>query len=178
MNEKISGVLPAVAAKFRAVAPLGDLLTSPSSWVVICGIIVVLTLLLFDGTDVPFIEHLPSVPGLPVVGNLSQLGTEQPRRLSELSKKYGPVFQIRLGNKVSHFTQSAKALWLTWSSGSLLRTASSRSSNFGSTTSLVSYLGLHCTPFIVFSHLRKASPSAPHHGMNPVRDDERLPPPH
>ena len=90
------------AAEFRAihVGPLSDLLFSFSSWLVICAALVLLILWLSDGTDVPFIEHLPSIPGLPVVGNLIQLGTEQPRRLADLSKKYGPVFQIRLGNKV------------------------------------------------------------------------------
>lgn len=70
---------------------------------VLCGGVIILFLILWlsDSTDVPFIQHLPSIPGLPIVGNLVQLGNEQPRRLAELSKKYGPVFQIRLGNKVS-----------------------------------------------------------------------------
>jgi Cytochrome P450 len=101
MNDKIPEALPVAAAKFRAIIPLGELLTSVSSWAVICVILLVLILWLSDSTDVPFIRHLPSIPGLPIVGNLVQLGTEQPRRLAELSKKYGPVFQIRLGNKVS-----------------------------------------------------------------------------
>ena len=100
MNEKIPEVLPLAAANFHAIRSLVDLLTSISSWGIICGAIVVLLLWVFDRTDVPFIKHLPSVPCLPIVGNLAQLGTEQPRRLAELSKKYGPVFQIRLGNKV------------------------------------------------------------------------------
>ena len=101
MNDKIPEVLPVAAAKFRAIPPIGDLLTSFSSWVVICGTLAVLILWLSDSTDAPFIKHLPSIPGLPIVGNLVQLGTEQPRLLAEFSKKYGPVFQIRLGNKVS-----------------------------------------------------------------------------
>jgi phenylacetate 2-hydroxylase len=63
-------------------------------------VLLVLALFLFDTTDVPFIRNLPSVPGVPIIGNLAQLGTEQPKRLAELSKKHGPVFQIRLGNKV------------------------------------------------------------------------------
>ena len=101
-NDKIPEVLPVAEAKFRAIPPSGDLLTSFSSWlVVICAALVVLILWLSDNTDVPFIEHLPSIPGLPIVGCLVQLGTEQPRRLAELSKKYGPVFQIRLGKKAS-----------------------------------------------------------------------------
>lgn len=101
MNENISEELKVAAAKFHVTSPLGDVLTSLPSCVVIYGALVALILWLSDSTDVPFIKHLPSIPGLPIVGNLVQLGTEQPRRLAELSKKYGPVFQIRLGNKVS-----------------------------------------------------------------------------
>lgn len=78
MSDKIPEVLPVVAANFRAIPLLGDLLTSSTSWVVICGALVVLILLLSDSTNVPFIEHLPSIPGLPIVGNLVQLGTKQP----------------------------------------------------------------------------------------------------
>lgn len=110
MNDRISEVLPVAAAKFRAmiVKPsLGDLFPSASfsRWIVVGGALVVLILWLSNRTDVPFIKHLPSVPGPPIVGNLVQLGAEQPRRLAELSKKYGPVFQIRLGNKASLLTR-------------------------------------------------------------------------
>jgi hypothetical protein len=101
MNEWIPGVLPVAAAKIRALPPLDDFLTFFSSWVVICGVLVILVVWLSDCTDAPFIDHLPSVRGFPIVGNLIQLGTEQPRRLAELSEKHGPVFQIRLGNKAS-----------------------------------------------------------------------------
>ena len=103
MNDKIPEGLAAAAANFRAMTPLSDLLTSFSSWVVICGTLVVLILWLSDSTDVSFIEHLPSIPGFPMVGNLVQLGTEQPRLLAGLSKKYGPVFQKKVGNKASPF---------------------------------------------------------------------------
>ncbi|KAH8705740.1 phenylacetate 2-hydroxylase [Talaromyces proteolyticus] len=85
-------MLPVVMAKFRAILQLDDLTT-----------------------DVPFIKHLPSIPGFPIVGNLVQLGSEQPRRLAELSKKHGPVFQIRLGNKrfvVANTFESIKQLWI------------------------------------------------------------------
>lgn len=85
MNDKIPEVLPVVAAKFRAITPLGDLFNSFSSWVVVCGALVVLFLWLSDSTDVPFIQHLPSIPGLPIVGSLVQLGTEQPRRFCQRS---------------------------------------------------------------------------------------------
>ncbi len=72
--------------------------------ILICAIpfVIVLALWLYDTTDIPYIENLPAVPAIPILGNLLQLGTEQPRRLFELSKKYGPIFQIRLGNRVRH----------------------------------------------------------------------------
>lgn len=67
---------------------------------VTCGISAFFILFLFDTTDVPYVRNLPSIPGLPIFGNLIQLGVEHPKRLAELSKKYGPVYQMRLGNRV------------------------------------------------------------------------------
>jgi len=77
----------------------------PSSWyaqLMLVGIVLVVALSVFllDSTDVPHIRNLPSVRGVPILGNLAQLGGDQPRVLAKMSKKYGPVFQIRLGNKV------------------------------------------------------------------------------
>lgn len=64
--------------------------------------VTLLSLLIFllDKTDIPFIQNLSAVPPVPIFGSLFQLGSEHPKRLAELSKKYGPVFQIRLGNRV------------------------------------------------------------------------------
>ncbi|KAK5258399.1 hypothetical protein LTR20_005074 [Exophiala xenobiotica] len=117
MGSKTPEALLGAAARVRSIASVGGTLTSVSSWMVLCGgfVIFILILWLSDSTDVPFIQHLPSIPGLPIVGNLVQLGDEQPRRLAELSKKYGPVFQIRLGNKrfvVANSFQSIKQLWI------------------------------------------------------------------
>jgi hypothetical protein len=92
-------MLPVAIVKFKAILPLDTM--SLASWLAICGWLILLALWMSDTTDVPFIKYLPSVPGFPIVGNLVQLGTEQPRRLAELAKQYGPVFQVRLGNKVS-----------------------------------------------------------------------------
>jgi hypothetical protein len=100
LSYKTPEMLPVSIAKFRAILQF-DYSTSLANLAVICGVLIVLVLWLSDSTDVPFIKYLPSIPGFPIVGNLAQLGTEQPRRLAELSKKYGPVFQIRLGNKAS-----------------------------------------------------------------------------
>lgn len=98
-KETSSNAGPGLAARLEA----GFLLTKfPAhwlSWLVLTGALVLLVLWL-DNTDIPFITKLPTIPGFPIVGNLVQLGTAQPRRLAQSSKKYGPVFQIRLGNKV------------------------------------------------------------------------------
>jgi phenylacetate 2-hydroxylase len=51
-------------------------------------------------TDVPKIKNLPEIPGVPLFGNLIQLGSEHARKAGEWVKQYGPVFQVRLGNKV------------------------------------------------------------------------------
>lgn len=100
MSENTPEVLSLTTAGFLAIPQLSGLLSSFSSWVaIVCGLVILV--LLFDSTDIPYIKRLPSAPGLPIVGNLIQLGSEQPRRLAELSKQYGPVYQIRLGNKVS-----------------------------------------------------------------------------
>lgn len=51
-------------------------------------------------TDVPRIKGLPEIPGVPVFGNLLQLGTDHATVAQQWAKKYGPVFQVRMGNKV------------------------------------------------------------------------------
>ena len=51
-------------------------------------------------TDVPRIEGLPEIPGIPIFGNLLQLGDCHARRAGAWVKRYGPVFQVRLGNRV------------------------------------------------------------------------------
>lgn len=51
-------------------------------------------------TDIPEIKNLPAIPGIPIFGNLFQLGTDHARVAAKWAKKYGPVFQTRLGTKV------------------------------------------------------------------------------
>ena len=53
-----------------------------------------------NGTDKVKIKGIPEIPGIPLFGNLLQLGEEHAKRGQELAKRYGPVFQVRLGNKV------------------------------------------------------------------------------
>jgi phenylacetate 2-hydroxylase len=51
-------------------------------------------------TDTPKIKGLPEIPGVPIFGNLIQLGENHAKVAAEWAKKYGPVFQVRMGNKV------------------------------------------------------------------------------
>lgn len=55
-----------------------------------------------SATDVPKIKNLPEIPGVPVLGNLLQLGEKHAQVAAEWAKKYGPVFQVRMGNKVRY----------------------------------------------------------------------------
>ena len=52
-------------------------------------------------TDTPKIKNLPEIPGVPIFGNLLQLGNEHAKKAAGWAKKYGPVFQTRLGTHVS-----------------------------------------------------------------------------
>ena len=56
---------------------------------------------LLNHTDIPKIKGLPELPGIPMFGSLFLLGKHHARNCAELAKKYGPVFQVRLGNRVS-----------------------------------------------------------------------------
>ena len=68
-------------------------------------------------TDTPKIKNLPEIPGIPLFGNLLQLGQDHARVTGEWAKKYGwPVFQTRLGNRRIIFAntfESVKHLWIT-----------------------------------------------------------------
>ena len=54
-----------------------------------------------NSTDTPRIKNLPEIPGVPVFGNLLQLGNSHAQVAAKWAKKYGPVFQVRMGNKAS-----------------------------------------------------------------------------
>ena len=67
------------------------------------------------GTEQPKIRGIPEVPGVPIFGNLIQLGEFHALKCKEWSLKYGPVFQIRLGNKrvvVANSFKTVKELWI------------------------------------------------------------------
>jgi hypothetical protein len=55
----------------------------------------------FSRTDTPKIKNLPEIPGYPLFGSLLKFGDKHAKVAAELAKKYGPVFQVRLGNRVS-----------------------------------------------------------------------------
>jgi phenylacetate 2-hydroxylase len=57
---------------------------------------------LLSRTDIPKIKGLPEIPGVPIFGNLLQFGSSHARKAYELSKSFGPVFQVRFGTKVSY----------------------------------------------------------------------------
>ena len=68
-------------------------------------------------TDTPKIKNLPEVPGVPLFGNLLQLGQDHARVAGRWAKERGwPVFQTRLGNRRIIFANtfdSVKHLWIT-----------------------------------------------------------------
>jgi len=55
-------------------------------------------------TDTPKVKNLPEIPGIPLFGNLLQFGSSHAKVAGELATKYGPVFQVRLGNRVRLLT--------------------------------------------------------------------------
>src|ERR1700743_301147 len=68
-------------------------------------------------TDTPKIKNLPEIPGVPLFGNLLQLGQDHARVAGKWAKQYGwPVFQTRLGNRRIIFANtfdSVKHFWIT-----------------------------------------------------------------
>lgn len=69
-----------------------------------------------NSTDMPKIKNLPEIPGVPLFGNLLQLGQDHARVSGAWSKKYNwPVFQTRLGNRRIIFANtfdSVRQLWI------------------------------------------------------------------
>lgn len=74
-----------------------------ASPVVIFGALSVIYFVLryLNSTDTPKIKNLPEVPGVPIFGNLLQLGDQHALVARSWAKKFGDVFQTRLGNRVS-----------------------------------------------------------------------------
>lgn len=64
-----------------------------------------------NATDAPKIKGIPEIPGVPLFGNLLQLGVDHARVAQKWATKYGPVFQARLGNRVC-ISQLQTVPWL------------------------------------------------------------------
>jgi phenylacetate 2-hydroxylase len=67
--------------------------------------VIFFTIRYLNRTDTPKVKNLPEVPGVPLFGNLLQFGSSHPKVAALLAKKYGPVFQVRLGNRVCLFSK-------------------------------------------------------------------------
>ncbi|RGP80024.1 phenylacetate 2-hydroxylase [Fusarium longipes] len=79
---------------------------------------------LANSTDKPKIKGITEIPGVPLFGNLFQLGTDHARVAQKWVAKYGPVFQTRLGNKRVIYVNSydtVKHFWITHQSALISR---------------------------------------------------------
>ena len=56
---------------------------------------------LLTRADFPKIKNIPEVPGVPIFGSLIALGESHTQKAAEWAREYGPVFQTKLGNRVS-----------------------------------------------------------------------------
>ncbi|KAJ5104296.1 hypothetical protein NUU61_001643 [Penicillium alfredii] len=65
-------------------------------------------------TDIPKIKGLPEIPGVPLFGNLLQLGDQHAVVAGKWAKKFGPVFQLRMGNRRIVFANSFDSVRQLW----------------------------------------------------------------
>lgn len=62
--------------------------------------VVSLVIRYLNATDAPKIKGIPEIPGWPMFGSLIEFGVNHAKVAGGLMSKYGPVFQVRLGNRV------------------------------------------------------------------------------
>jgi phenylacetate 2-hydroxylase len=75
----------------------------------VCAVLAVLIYALswlFSRTDIPKIKGLPELPSVPIFGSLFFLGKHHAKKCAALVDTYGEVFQVKLGNRVSHYNRS------------------------------------------------------------------------
>ena len=94
-----------------------ELQTSMQSPVFVFGALSLVYFLykILSQTDTPKIKGLPEIPGYPVFGSLLELGSDHAKVAQRWAKKYGPVFQARLGNRRIVFANtfdSVRELWI------------------------------------------------------------------
>lgn len=106
------------------------------SFAVLSGLILIAVKLL-GKTDIPKIKNLPELPGYPVIGSLFLLGKTHARSAARLVKQFGPVFQVRLGNRVSARFVVAMVLADLDRRESYTPTISRAPSSFGSATGVL-----------------------------------------
>ncbi|KAF2093039.1 cytochrome P450 [Rhizodiscina lignyota] len=73
------------------------------------------TIKYFNRTDTPKVKGIPEIPGWPLFGSLIELGANHAKVAQNWAKKYGPVFQVRMGNKRiiwANSFDSVKQLWI------------------------------------------------------------------
>jgi len=70
------------------------------AFALVVAIFVIIKLL--SRTDTEKIEGIPEIPGVPVFGNLLQFGSDHAKVAEQLSRRWGPVFQVKFGIKVSY----------------------------------------------------------------------------
>ncbi|KAH9429202.1 hypothetical protein MCOR27_009835 [Pyricularia oryzae] len=100
------------------IASIHQTLQAMQSFVVIAGLLAAAYFVhrLLYGTDTPHIKGLPEVPGLPLFGSLIELGDNHAKVAQRWAEKYGPVFQVRMGNRRIVFANtfaSVRHLWIT-----------------------------------------------------------------
>ncbi|PYH48536.1 cytochrome P450 [Aspergillus saccharolyticus JOP 1030-1] len=76
--------------------------------------VVYLLIRYLNRTDVPKIKGIPEIPGVPIFGNLLQLGDQHATVTKNWAKKYGPVFQVRMGNRRIVFANSFDSVRQLW----------------------------------------------------------------
>lgn len=114
---------------------------------------------LASATDKPKIKNIPEIPGVPLFGNLIQLGTDHARVAAKWAKKYGPVFQTRLGTQVCFLSPQYLIMLESVDDKSrelysLIHT--NRFVTSGSPTNLPSFLVRCSIPFIQLCHHHRA----------------------
>ncbi|CAK7218963.1 hypothetical protein SEUCBS140593_003732 [Sporothrix eucalyptigena] len=66
---------------------------------VVSGLVMLVILATLWGTSVPAsLRAIPGPPGLPVIGNILQMGTRPHRMFQLWAKKYGELFRLKIGN--------------------------------------------------------------------------------
>lgn len=89
-----------VVVKIDSIMAVPQLVTPTGAFYVLIAVALFFLRQALYQTNTPYIKNLSQIPGWPLVGSLVQLGDTHAKTFGTWAKKYGPVFQVRLGNKV------------------------------------------------------------------------------